>query len=301
MFGFNGYIPILNNVFIPDITNIIISYIDYPMKEFTKDFLNKCIKNGDYLFYTKQYSLLNHIISKNVLLLDNIFKNNTFITVRIEHFNNISQHGITELFFLCDNIHNAWNPILKLIANYDMKYFQKYFDDKTCLHLLCGNCNYDIICLIPNLKKKYFQNKDYYYSTELDILHKKWAHVLVFLLTYFCLLLSVHLNICCLNKFRANTMVYIIIIFTIILNIFYIDIRNTNSNIYVFYINIVLIIISSIILLFYNNIYANNIILYSLIHFLATIIYINLLYNVDDINDINYNKLLYIYCRIYIV
>ena len=133
MFGFDHYRKELLSFCIPDVANIIMNYVN-GHAEFTKDFIQDCITNKEYLFYNKDCNtLLNWMFNHGKLKdLDELYcaltnleakylqnKDNENCTelwnlcyygyditkiqgLKIKHFLNISAHAYSELWVLCD-------------------------------------------------------------------------------------------------------------------------------------------------------------------------------------------------------
>lgn len=208
MFNLEEEKKILQNFVIPDISDIIISFINTSINKFDDKFLNNCVKNKDYLFYNKNNeTVLHYILGRETdEILLNLFKNIKYI--KISHFQNYNKYNNTELYIICDyklydiiiylinrlnlNIIHFQNhnqdkdtelsllcqskkvKIIKVLLsnkNYrvNIKYFQNIGEhDRTELWWICFNNLYSIIQLIPNLNINHFQNKNLDGTTELD-------------------------------------------------------------------------------------------------------------------------------------
>lgn len=151
---------VLQEYFIPDISDIITSYLSGPTIKFTKLFVEECVRNGDYLYYYDMNfphklvyeSLIHYMLRKEYyykvyLLLLNC-KN-----ISMEHFQNKNKKMRTELFLLCQ--HKAWDTIM-LMPNLDIKYFMNKDKWKnTEFMLLRGSNNNIIINNIKNIRIKH--------------------------------------------------------------------------------------------------------------------------------------------------
>ena len=177
MFEFSGYKQELNNFCIPDITNIIIGYVNGYIEEFDEDFIYSCIDNSKYLYYNKnKVTLIHYLFNKerydDVKIL---LKNSKYL--RAEHFQNKDEYEQTELSRLC--YHEMHDNIIQ-IGGLKAEHFQnKDNSEQTELSWLCYNKMHDTIIQIDGLKAEHFQNKDEYGQTELSKLCYYKMHVTI--------------------------------------------------------------------------------------------------------------------------
>lgn len=163
---------ILQDYLIPDISGIIISYLTGPIQKFTKDFINECVENGDYLYYRDAHdqrklvyeSLINYMLhykyydKVHKLLLN--CKN-----INISHFQNMNYKYRTELYILCSK--KKWDTIM-LMPNLDVKYFLNNDRWKTNeLGNLCKQGNNIVLNNIKNLKMKHIIPSKFNLQTNL--------------------------------------------------------------------------------------------------------------------------------------
>ena len=188
---FLNYIEVLNIFLIPDLSNIIISYISHYVEMFDENFISECIKTGHYLYYNKNYTTLVHYLFEKKRLDDikNLFINSKYL--KAEHFQNKNMNGETELYWLCyeemhstialasHNFVDGFNED-KVFDNVQSPFWKpEHFQNKnkygkTELYWLCHNKMYKTITLITSnfvgencWKPKHFQNKNKDGRTEL--------------------------------------------------------------------------------------------------------------------------------------
>lgn len=78
-------VDILNEYLIPDISNIVIKFIDSNILEFTDEFVNNCVLEGNYLYHTENLTLLHYrIYNKRYKIICSMLKNSTYLN--INHF-----------------------------------------------------------------------------------------------------------------------------------------------------------------------------------------------------------------------
>ena len=165
MFEFSGYKQELNNFCIPDMTNIIICYTYGYIDEFTINFIDNCIVDGNYLYYNKNKATLVHYLfdKKRYNDIKILLKNSKYL--RAKHFQNKNIYGQTELYWLC--YYEMHNTIIQ-IDGLKAEHFQNKDEDGwTELHRLCYHKMHNTIIQIDGLKAKHFQNKNNNIQTEL--------------------------------------------------------------------------------------------------------------------------------------
>lgn len=115
----NSIIPILDIYCIPVITGIIISYTNPKIDNFNdKNFINDCIKDGNYLYCTSEITLAHYLFSNNRLKdLQKLLKNASYLNV--EWFQNKNFKQKTELWLFCfNNMSNIISRMNKLPMKY---------------------------------------------------------------------------------------------------------------------------------------------------------------------------------------
>ena len=181
MLEFLTYDGVLSAVIIPDLSNIIISFISHYVRLFDEKFISECIKTGHYLYFNKNNTTLVHYLLKDKRYNDikDLFINSKYL--RAEHFQNKDEDGRTELYWLCKN---KMHETISLVKDWEPEHFQnKDEDDETELYRLCFHEMYSTIALIKDWKPKHFQNKDEDGNTELHWLCINNMHSTIALVT----------------------------------------------------------------------------------------------------------------------
>lgn len=160
---------LLSEHFIPDIQKLIMSYIDTPLEYFDDYYIDIWVDVGDYLYYTKEQTLFQHLIGSNgeewaVEMLENSKY------LKAEHFQNLNNHFITELSWLCNK--KMSNIILKIKGLKPGHFTNKDIDGFTELYGLCFNKMSNVILLIDGWKFEHFLNKNNKKETSFHLLCK---------------------------------------------------------------------------------------------------------------------------------
>lgn len=171
MFNFEDEKKLLSEHFIPDISNLIISYINTPLESFEDIDIEECCRNGDHIYFDKYRTLLIFLCTSGLHskllnyheLCIGMLNNITYF--KADHFQNKYMYERTELYYLCKN--NMFNIIFKFK---DLK--PKHFQNKdafgmTELYQLCKNKRTDVLMYIKGLTPNHFLNKDINKTTEL--------------------------------------------------------------------------------------------------------------------------------------
>ena len=175
MFGeyklISEYKLILNELVIPDISNIVIHYLKMfrYVEKFDDMFINECVKTGTYRYYNSDKLTLIHYMIKNSYWsrMVKIFKNRNS-NAKAAHFQNRDKDNNTELYLMC---YYGKYRMIKTLKELDAKYFQnKCKDNRTELSILCRYGKLDVIKKIYKLNAIHFQNKGQYGQTELALL-----------------------------------------------------------------------------------------------------------------------------------
>lgn len=144
---------ILLTFFISDISKLIIDFVGNPTDVFDKKFINKCIIDGDHLFFNdynesvlyylfrlKRYNDVIELISNSKYLKPDYFQN--------------FYYGQTETYHLCKN---KMSQSLLKIGNWKTEHFQHGRENS--LHLLCENKMSKVILSIKDWEPKHSQHK----------------------------------------------------------------------------------------------------------------------------------------------
>lgn len=190
-------INILNEFCIPDISNIIIGYTTTFADNFTKKFVNECIKEKNYIVCDKfNKSLIHYMFEKKIHKLYELLNGST---LSIKYFQNKNINNQTEFYLICKNnmcdviklfkdltpedfVNNSNNNSLSEICknnilfikylndNFVNKFNAKHFQNNngiTPLYELCNNKNIDLdfIKYLNNsfknkFKLEHFQNNN---------------------------------------------------------------------------------------------------------------------------------------------
>ena len=197
---FLDYIEGLSAFIIPDLSNIIISYISHYTEIFNENFIFECIETGDYLYYNKNNTTLLHYLfqKKRLYNIKDLLKNSNHL--KATHLQNEDKNGRTELYQLC---YNSMYYTIGLIKDLKPKHFQNINKKgETELYWLCYNKMHKTIALITSnfvngdnkgkvfgnvqstfWKPEHFQNKDEDGFTELYWLCNNGMHQTITLIT----------------------------------------------------------------------------------------------------------------------
>ena len=170
---FNRHKAILDELVIPDISNIVVYYLKMfsCVEKFNYKFIGECIQTGKFQYYNSDKLTLIHYMIKYSYWgsMAEIFKNHNG-EIKAEHFQNRDKYNNTELYLMC---YYEKYEMIKKFKGLDAKYFQnKCRYGKTELALLIEEKYYDIILSIKGLNASHFQNKDHSGNTELSLLCK---------------------------------------------------------------------------------------------------------------------------------
>ena len=165
MFEFDRYKKELLPFCIPDIADIIIDYVAGPV-EFTKDFIQDCITNKEYLFYNKKHKTLLSWITdyKGYATLCKFYNN--IPNIRAEHLQNKNSDGFTELHTLC--YCKSYNVIIKIRGLKVKHFLNRDKDNRSELYVMCYNRMYKTLKYLYDhgikFKKEHcYTNREMYY------------------------------------------------------------------------------------------------------------------------------------------
>ena len=170
---------ILDIYFIPDLSDIILKFLNLYVDNFDEDFIETCIIEGNYLYFNKNNISLTHYMIRNYDYIEDILlmlENSKYLT--INHFQNFDNQNCTELSWFCyKKMEAVLAIIIKKSKNYlKIEHFQnKDNTNRTELYWLCKktSMSHIVISLLQICKEKislqYFMNETLSNGyTELD-------------------------------------------------------------------------------------------------------------------------------------
>lgn len=167
---------ILQEYIIPDISNLIMGYINIKLNSFKEIDIDECVEYGNYLYYTENETLLHYIFrtfgQAKRRVVENLLDKSTYL--KANNFQNIGEDKETELHWIC---YMEMESIILLINDLKPSHFQN--KDKHNVTELYWLCKYNLgnaILSIKNWKIKHFQNKNNMGRTELYWLCKNKMH-----------------------------------------------------------------------------------------------------------------------------
>ena len=97
----------LQKYLIPDIVNLVESFINAPMENFDDvEFVTNCINTGDYNYHTKDQSLITYLYYNRAVDIIKMLGNSKYLDGN--HFQNRYNYGLTDLHILCQlQMHNS--------------------------------------------------------------------------------------------------------------------------------------------------------------------------------------------------
>lgn len=160
---------LLDKYFISDIANVIDEYVYSEVKEFDNELLEYCLLSGDYLYKTKDYTLVHYLFQNKRYGYVSVMLNNSKY-IHITHFQNKNKNEDTELHLLCnvyDNINGDIyysNILQRIMDSYKGKNIIKYFlnmnnNNETEITNLCSFPLIKILNQLINWDPKYILDK----------------------------------------------------------------------------------------------------------------------------------------------
>lgn len=184
MFDFKKEEELLLEHFVSDIRNIIMSYIDTPLDSFKDININKCMEDGDYLYYTKEKTLTHYLFDQEGIdYVVDMLNNSEYLNAN-NFQNQYDWFKRTELWFLCRANEGC---IIREMDGLTSKHFQ----NKDCwyhteLYWVCQNKMYYLLLQICYLngpycwKPEHFLNFDEHNKSELSyLIVKELEHIML--------------------------------------------------------------------------------------------------------------------------
>lgn len=149
----------INNIFIKDISNIILDLLYSPV-EFNQEFIEYRIEDGDYQYIDNQnITLVHHILQLHKYYHNKIYiiLNNTSFNINVNHFMNICDNK-TELNVLMQFMfsNNTFFKVIDQIQDINITHYIK--ENKNFINLLCKYEKFNFIYNIKGLNITHFES-----------------------------------------------------------------------------------------------------------------------------------------------
>lgn len=153
----NDIDKMLNKYLIPDLTNIVIQFMFNDIDKFDKKIMKECMESGDYMYQTKDMTLLHYMYDNQSTFKVTILFRNSKYTV-IEHFQNKNKNNNTELHNIC--MSKGASKILDKLKLIPEHFQNKNKDNRTELYNLCRYKIFNVILSVQGWEPKHFTHRN---------------------------------------------------------------------------------------------------------------------------------------------